>query len=82
MHLHAYRHDDGTFEIVYDRALLASAVAGARDLGVADIDLSAFSTSLVLTIGLSARATARGRDAVVVADALARRDAQVATDQS
>lgn len=74
MRLHAYRHQDGAFEVVYDGASASAPMPGARDLGEAEMDLSAFSTALVLTIGLSARAVARGRDAVVVEHALALRD--------
>lgn len=74
MRLHVYRHPDGAFELVSDDALSCAPVSGARDLGVAEIDLAAFSSPLVLAMGLHARATARGSDSAVVERALALRD--------
>lgn len=82
MRLHAYRHHDGAFEVVYDGAATTAPTPGTHDLGVAEIDLSTFSTALVLTIGLSARAMARGNDALVVEHALAMRDALAEPAQS
>ena len=74
MLLHAYQHHDGAFEVVADHALAGWPTDGTRDLGVADVDLAAFSPPLVLCIGLDAHATARGADALVVERALALRD--------
>lgn len=75
MRLHAYRHFDGTLELVADHALAYRPTFGARDLGVADVDIATFSPATVLSIGLDARAVAQGIDAAVVEHALALRDA-------
>lgn len=78
MHLHAYRRPDGALEVVADHARAGSPVHGMHDLGLADVDLAAFSPPVVLCIGLEARATARGEDALVVEHALALRDSAAA----
>jgi hypothetical protein len=75
MRLHAYRHFDGAVEIVADHALAYCPTYGASDLGEADVDIAHLSPSIVLSIGLDARALARGADAAVVEHALAVRDA-------
>lgn len=74
MRLHAYRHHDGALEVVADHAQAGCPTYGMHDLGEADVDLAAFSPPTVLCIGLEARATARGHDALVVEHALAVRD--------
>lgn len=74
MRLHAFQLTDGTMHVVAERleaALDARAELEAHDLGVAEIDLSQLSPSLVLGIGMDAWAVARGEDALLIRTALA-----------
>lgn len=57
-----------------DHALVYCPAFGAHDLGIADVDIATFSPATVLSIGLDARAMARGVDAALVEHALALRD--------
>lgn len=74
MRLHAFQVDDGSVHVVAERveaSLGAATELGALDLGVAEVDLSVLSPSLVLGIGLDAWAIARGEDAMTIRGALA-----------
>lgn len=72
MRLHAYQGAGGELQIVAAPVDAHCAeVTAAADLGEADVDLAALSPSMVLGLGMDARAVARGNDAHLIRRALA-----------